>query len=179
MDQLMPKVKIFEITDESLSELGLALRNHNCRKIIILLTKKTLPVSQIAKELKIGVNIASDQVKVLRELDLLKITQKPIAKKGNDHNFYEFAHDIFLSAIPEENKLKRIFKETVKFASIGIASLFSFVFSLKSGEKWSTSYDNSSLSYDVLESIIFGLVVIIIGLILDKIHSWLKNKKRV
>jgi len=176
----MPKVKIFEITDESLDKLGVALRNHNCRKIIILLTVEKLPISQIAKKLHIGINIASDQVKVLRQLGLLRITRKPLQKKGNDHNIYEFVSDIFVSAVPEENKIKNIFKETVKFASIIVAGAVTYLSLLKEkiNEQWhslNSESVNKSITSHIEEPIILSLLVVIIGLVILYI---LERKKR-
>lgn len=174
----MRKIKIFEINEESLDKLGLALKNHNCRKIIVLLTQKKLPVSHIAKELNIGVNIASDQVKILRELGLLKITQKPIVKKGNDHNYYEFVNDIFIPIIPEENKLKKIFKEGIKFASIVITASIVWFYDLthffKSDENYAVPFGNT----EYVNSLTVALIIVIIGLVIERIFITIKKKKR-
>lgn len=175
----MENIKIFDISEESLAKLGLALRNNNCRKIMILLSTKEMYVNQIASELKIGVNIVSDQVKILKELGLLKIKRKPIVRKGNDHNYYTLKTDIFISTFPEENKIKRIFKEGIKFASIGIAGIvtwFISTFDFTPADEWKAGeilyYAND------LTPLAITFLVIIIGLIIERIYSIIIKKKK-
>lgn len=155
------KIRKFDISDSNLAKLGLVLRNEKCRKIIIILTEKEMYVSQIAKELKIGINIVSDQLKILRELNLVDVTRKPIKRRCNDHNFYRMKNDIFVSIVPEENKMKRIFKDGIKFASIAIVAVFSGLVLIQ--EKISNDVDIDLKFYNV-DNLVLPLIIIIIGL---------------
>lgn len=179
----MGNIKIFDISEESLAKLGLALRNNNCRKIMVLLSTKEMYVNQIASELKIGVNIVSDQVKILKELGLLKIRRKPIVRKGNNHNYYTLKTDIFISTFPEENKLKRIFKDGLKFTSIGIAAIVTWFIS---GIYFKPNLYSKPDSFDFgetldvpiyQESTFFPFLIIIIGLLINTIFLYKKKEK--
>ena len=116
----LDKVRRFELKEENLAKLGLALRNKACRKIMIALVGKEMYVNQIARETALGVNIVSEQLKILRELNVVDVRQKPISKKTNDHNFYSLDQDIFIDTNPKKGKLEQIFKETVKITGFVI-----------------------------------------------------------
>jgi len=173
------KIKVFSIEEESLAKLGLALRNDKCRKIIILLSKNQMYVNQIADNLKIGVNIVSDQVKVLRELGLLIITRKPIVRKGNDHNYYKLKTDIFISIIPEENKLKRIFKEGIKLTSILLTAGFLWFQTKPTKHSTDSNFDVGEIFSTPFyeDSTFFPMLVIILALVGQLIFNKLKKKK--
>lgn len=163
MDEDTPKIKKFHITNNSLKELGEVIANENGRRIIMALVEKEMYINEISKTLDIPVGLVLHHIQKLEKLDLLIITDKPISKKTKDHRFFKIKFDVFLEFTKEDDsKLKRIFKEGIKFASIGIVGLVSLI----SINSFNGGID-SSLSYtlDTNTLIIITLTFIIIGLI--------------
>ena len=168
------KVKIFELSNSSLKKLGELLTNETSRDIIMTLGTHQMYLNQLAQELKLRVPLVVHHLKKIAELGLLEIEVKPISKKTKDHNHFKINTDVFLPFTKSEgNKLKRIFKEGVKFASIGIVAFISWwIFPSTKNYQSDFSVDN----YIISESSI-PFLIIIIGLIIVLLIE--KKKKMV
>lgn len=179
------KIKIFDINESSLKKLGHILRNDRCRKIIIALSKKEMYVNQISKELNIGVNDVSLYVKQINELGLLDVTRKPIVRKGNNHNFYKFRTDIFISINIDESKLKRIFKDGIKLTVIGVTSFFVWTIFDKSNKFLNKKITSNNKVYPLPEDSIFTIephiwipvITIVCGILLIWFRKLRKKRK--
>ncbi len=115
------------------------------------------------------------------ELGLLSVNEKRIVKKGQMHKYYKINPGIFLLPSHTKDKvhdtgiLKKIFKDGIKFASIGIAAGVSWILTKNStftddDNMWSSPYttDNSTT---------IPLIVVIIGL--SVVYFLGKKKKKV
>ena len=122
----------------------------------------------------------------MESIGLLEITNKKIARNGEEHRFFRIPTGMLI--VPNKSEedtnngfLKKIFKKGVKFAVIGGVSLFVWINTTL--HKNSQVDDSEFIIGDILdipfyqESSFFPLLIIIIGLIVDRIISYKKNKK--
>jgi len=75
---------------------------------------------------------------------------------------------------PKESKLKRIFKNTVMFACIGTAAIISFIIPnrIDTQNTWADPY------HLVDNSLELPFLIIIVGLVIERIHYYFKIKKK-
>ena len=180
-----PKVKILSLraTDDSLKKFCEIGASDTGRKILLALTEKEGYLNEFANKLNLTVPTLYNHLKKLEEIDVLDIVEKPISKKTKDHRYFIMKTDFFLSMTPEDeqSKLKRIFKEGVKFVSIGITSVVSFFIASDSNIKQSSSF--SGLNNDGLDienplfPIVIFLGVLLVGLILERIYTQIKKNR--
>lgn len=157
----IPRIKVFNLSDESLKLLGELLTNESSRSIILALIENQMYVNQLAEKLDMRVSLVIHHLKKLGELGLLDIEEKPISKRTKDHKFFKINTDVFLSFTMDKtgNKLKRIFKNGIKFTSIGITSLFVWLYKINDP---TIEYSQETTLDDPLT---IPLIIIIIGLI--------------
>lgn len=174
-------IKIFGKDDEGLKSLGKLLSNQTSRKIMECLKDEPMYINQIAKKLNLQMNLVIHHIKLLEDAKLLTITHKKITRKGEEHKHYKVVSNIFINitetkdTMHEKGFLKRIFRDGIKFASIGIAAIISFTI-----QNQFTSRNTWSSLYNVDEHyLVFPLLVIIIGLVMERIYIHFKNKKRM
>ena len=175
-DENSTEIKVFGNDDESLKTLGQLLSSETSRKIIQLLTQEEMYTNQISKKLGIQMNTIVFHMKKLVEVGLVTVTHKQIVKKGVDHKYYKMMPNIFVTSIQSKKEihengfLKKFFKEGIKFSFIPIIAIMSLF--------TQHTFDNSGL--DVAKSnndvIIIGLIIIIIGLIAERIYFQKKKK---
>lgn len=126
-DDMTDKIKLFN-SDESLKLLGELLSNKSSRDIIGLLIEKEMYKNAIATKLNLRLNLVSHHLEKMESIGLVEISHKKIIRKGDDHKFFRINPKIFLmpnyseKEIKEKGILKRIFKDGIKFASIGLAT---------------------------------------------------------
>lgn len=177
------KIKVFSSEDEKLKMLGELLSNKSSREIIKLLIEKEMYTNEIASKLEIRPNLVIHHLKKLEELGLLEVTNREIVKRGNTHRYFRINPYLFLApnGIQDKEKdegiLKKIFKDGVKFVAIGIASVVTII--LTSNKKTIENKDEFSSFGGMVEnadSIIYGLIVIIIGLVI--LYCLEKKKKK-
>ena len=133
IEEIEPIVKIFEITDNYLKKVSELFGNPSSRQIIILLIDDEMYVNQISKKLEMRVSLVVYHLKKLEELGFLSITEKPISKKTKNHKYYKIKLQAFTVLLGrndgtdkdthKNNKLKKLFKDSVKFVGVGIAGI--------------------------------------------------------
>lgn len=162
------KIKVFG-SDDDLKSLGELLSNETSRKIIKNLMEHQMYTNEIATKLDMRVSLVIHHLKKMEALGLLEITDKKIKRKGEKHRFFTMNSDIFVTLdhtkedLDKKGKLKRIFRDGMKFASIGIAAILTFVTKInmvdpKKFQSITTVEHNNS------DSLIYALLVVIIGL---------------
>ena len=165
------KVNVIGADDQKLKLLGELLRNETSRKIIRYLMDNETYLNELSKKLELQPNLVVHHLKKLKDAKLVTITKKKIIRKGVERNYYKMNPYFFLAPnktmdeIKEKGILKKIFKEGVKFASIGIAFLISLFFTSSSNHK---EYDPNYITPQVgtTDPFVFPLVIVIIGLII-------------
>ncbi len=173
------KVKIFIATDSSLKQLGELLMNETSRSIILELIGKEMYVNEISIKLGLRVSLVTHHLKKLIKLGLLDIVNQPISKRTKDHRFFRFRTDIFLNFTEDidGNKLKRIFKDGVKFASIGIVAVTAFLVDYSSWFELTKSNYAKPIESNPLEPWVIFLALLVGGLVIERIYFGLKKRK--
>lgn len=172
-DEILDKIKVFSSEDERLKILGELLSNKSSRDIIRLLIEKEMYTNEIAKKLELRVSLVIHHLKKMESIGLLDITNKKIIRKGEVHRFFKIPSGMLI--LPNETKepikgvINKIFKTGIKFVVIGIASLVPLTLQIAL-----TKIENSNIDSDrnlfPTTSILMGLVIIIIGLVIERIH---------
>lgn len=123
-------VKSCNLSANYLKDVSELFANENAQDIIMLLVESEMYVNEIALKLELRVSVVVYHLKKLGELGFLTKTEKPISKRTKNHTFYKINIDAFTVILrkkddKEDGKsfLKKIFKDTVKFAGVGIAGV--------------------------------------------------------
>ena len=132
LDDMTDKIKLFN-SDESLKLLGELLSNKSSRDIIRLLIEKEMYKNAIATKLNLRMNLVSHHLEKMETIGLVETIYKKIVRKGKEHKFFRINPKIFLmpnhseKEIKEKGILVRIFREGIKFTSIGIATVVTWI----------------------------------------------------
>lgn len=177
-------IKTFGKDDEGLKSLGKLLSNETSRKIMVCLRDEPMYINQIAKKLNLQMNLVIHHIKLLEDAGLLITTKKKITRKGVEHTHYQVIPNIFINITEtkeehEKSFFKRIFRDGIKFVGIGIAAVLVWMSDI------THLYDTYEIypvplnsHYEGVDPIIPALIVIIIGMIIERAISIRKNKKR-
>ena len=179
-------IKVFYSDDENLKEFGELLSNQTSRSIIRALIEKEYYKNELAEKLDMRISLVDHHLKKLEELNMVTVSEKQITKKGVRHRYFKMNSEIFISNSSKNSKhdeqiLRRIFKNGIKFTSIAIASglayfISKYGFDLK--EIWTSAQETSTWYILNESSIIIALSVAVVGLSLERIWTAMKNKKR-
>lgn len=191
------KIKVFYSEDEKLKMLGELLSNKSSRDIIKLLIENEMYTNEIADKLGLRPNLVIHHLKKLEDLGLLQIQNKKITKKGIEHKHYRINQYFFLAPsgmeeeIQKEGSLKKIFRKGIRFVAIGLCAYASWFLSQPALlPSWDDFRENSgSVTLDRIqpsftdtllefEPLTVVLLVIITGITLERILSYLVNKRK-
>ena len=172
--------------DDSLKILGELLANKTSRDLMKFLMNKSTYKMKISDELGVSFSLVEHHLKKLEKLGLVKITNKKLIKGGVLHKTYKITGDgIFLmlnttnDEIRDKGTLRKIFKESVKFVGVGIAGYLVYladIFNFSNSDKvYGMPFGQQTLAID---PIIPGLIVIISGLIIERVISFIKKRKK-
>ena len=92
----------------------------------------------MAKKLDVPFSLVPHHLDKLITLDCVEHSKKVIAKDGKEHNAYKLKRGLWVFD-PEnmnderidDNKLRRFFKDSVKFVAVGIAGLVTYFINFK------------------------------------------------
>ena len=179
------KIKIFA-SDDNLKSLGELLSNETSRKIIINLMSREMYTNEIATKLDLRVSLVIHHLRKLEELGLLEIENKKIKRKGEEHRFFKMNSDIFITLdknkedVAKKGILSRIFREGIKFTLIGIVAFSSSFIKLPTDQK---IIDPVPFGVEPINTVpdffLLPLIVLIIGLIIERAWFGLKKRKMV
>lgn len=176
-------VKIFGNDIDALRILGNALASKTCNKIMQLLHDKEMYANQISKKLGIQLNLTLFHLNKLEEIGIVKVTYKTFVRNGAKHKHYKMTPNILISIfqtkkeIHETGFLRKIFRDGVKFASIGIAGITTwFISTFNSLDEWKSGEQH--LNIIEMPPLVISLLVIIIGLVIERVYSITKKRVR-
>jgi len=179
------KIKVFDSDENKLKILGELLSNDTSRRMIKLLIEQESYTNQIAKLLDIRVSLVIHHLKKMEEIGILEIHNKKIVKKGKEHRYFRMVPGLFVllnqtkGEIKEKGILKNIFKEGIKFGTLGIVAGFLWFFDIANYGKIEDVYPSSFGGSVQQDPIIIPLIVVIIGLSIQLIFSCIKKRKKV
>jgi len=174
------KIRVFSSDDERLKLLGELLSNKSSRDIMRLLTEKESYINEIAETLDLRTSLVIHHLKKMEELGMVEITMKKLVKKGIGHKFYRVVPNLLIIVSraekeePQEKILKRILKQGIKFGAIGAASLASWILLYRLPDPRAQI---GSEHLTAAESVIPSMVIIIVGLIIERIFAIKKAKR--
>lgn len=189
-------VKIFLKDTENIKLLGHVLTNETSRAIMSLLAEEEMYPNEIANKLNLSLKLVLHYLDKLEKINLVIVTNKKLIRKGIKHKHYKMIPNIFIAIsktqkeIHETGFLKRIFKDSVKFAVIGLCAAASWFLSQptilpldSNGEntgsvtldKTQPSFIETLLEFEPLTIV---LLIIIIGITLERILNYLINKRK-
>ncbi len=180
------EIEIITDDDETLKTLGELLSNKTSRDLLKYLMNKEAYKMKISNELKIPFSLIEHHLKKMEKLGLVKITNKQIVKGGVLHKTYKItATGIFIllnstkEEIIEKGILKKIFKETVKFASIGSLVVLSWFSTKRIPNSRNDGFDYGEILeipfYE--EPVFFPMLIIILAFTINSIFNWKKRRK--
>ncbi len=175
--------------DEDMKILGELSATKSGREMIKLLVDKKMYSNEIGKNMGLDSSMTSYYLKKMEALKMLKITYGKIFQRGKkEHRFFDIpASNIVINLRSEKDEkkgLKKIFKEGVKFASIGIAFVASSIISKNHFKVIETNYpaafgaDIPQTTINNLEFWIYPLIVLVVALIIERIIFGIKKRKR-
>lgn len=163
--------------EESLKILGELLSNETSRNLMRFLMNKSAYKKKISDETKLAFPLVEHHLKKMEKLGLVKITNKKLIKGGVPHKTYKITADgIFLmlnttdEEIEKNSVIKKAFKSGIKFVGIGIVALISWT--ILPNDNFSMS-DSQNVDVGIIN---ITLIIIIIGLVIERIFTYKKNK---
>lgn len=176
------KIKVFSSDDEKLKILGELLSNKSSRDIIRLLIDKEMYTNEIAKKLELRPNLVIHHLQKMKSIGLIEITKKKRIQNGGEHKFFRIPNGMLI--VPNESRdsvenriIKRTFKSSMKFVTIGIAGGIVWLSNIVNYSNTKTVYPLPFGSDTHIDPLIPALMVIIIGLSIERIISIKKRKK--
>ena len=174
-DENLDKIKVLSSEDDKLKVLGELLSNKSSRDIIKLLIQRESYTNEIANMLDLRISLVIHHLNKMESIGLLGVTKRKITKRGNEHRFFRVMPSIVIfpnnpDQVTKEKTINRIFKNTVKFASIGVAAFIAHWILLP--RQFQGAYENVTES--VIPISVIPYIVIIVGLIILLIE---KKKK--
>ncbi|WP_067958259.1 winged helix-turn-helix domain-containing protein [Nitrosopumilus sp. Nsub] len=169
------KIKVFSSDDDKLKILGELLSNKSSRDIIKLLIDKEMYTNEIAKKLELRVSLVIHHLQKMESIGLVEITNKKITEKGEEHRFFRIPNGMLIAPnesyeIKENGFLKKIFRDGIKFAVIGISAFIaSWIFPSDAHLQGSTAVE------PIIPTASIPYLIIIIGLLV----MWIEKKKRM
>ncbi len=179
------EVKVFGADDRSLKLLGELLSNDTSRKIIRRLIEKQMYTNELATKLDIPISLVIHHLKKLEELNLVDVEEKQITKKTKKHKFFRMSGKIFVlpndsnAEIHETGSLKRILQEKIRYTIIGATALFAFVLIRNQGSSTALVAQDLPAAPFYLESTFIPLLIIIVGLIIERVMQYKKRRDGV
>lgn len=163
-------------SDESLKVLGDILGNESSRNIVKALINRKMYVNEIAKELDLRPNLVVHHLHKMESIGLVDITYKKITKKGIDHRYFGIPKGLL--ALPgmqrkDEDRLMKRIRGSLRFVAIGIAGLVPLA--LRTADIRTDPGADSDTGLPLTGALAAGLLVVVIGLVSERIYAHLKK----
>jgi len=142
--------------------------------------------NEISLKLSLPSNLVGHHLDKLLEIGLLEVTERKLKRKHLQvHKFYRISSDIFITIdktqeeVKKSGLLKRIFKDGIKFSSIGLAFMVSILINLEETIQ-TTNYPRplGDIALNDNDFWTIPLFVLVICLITERIFFGIKKRKR-
>lgn len=180
------KIEILSIDDDKLKLFGDLFSSKSSRKILNILYNNEMAASEIAIKTEMSLELVRHHLQKMQKIGLVKISKIKKNSREQDMKYYvssKFVIMILPPALSEKaKKSKTLFnslKKIYQFAAIGVSAIFSwFVIETATGSKITLDRPSgpSGIPDSVFWATITALLVIVVGLIIERIQSKKKSK---
>jgi DNA-binding transcriptional ArsR family regulator len=178
------KIEILSTDDARLKLLGELLSSETSRTILNTILDHEMTALGIAQKTALSLELVRYHLKKMTEYGLVQITKVEKNSKEQDMKYYKsirFTIMVFPPNVTEiakkskslQNSIKRIYR----FVAIGAAALFTWFITKPTMDDGIEAPVIPTVSYTEFVSVTITLIVIILGLIIERIFSSHKNKK--
>jgi len=183
-DEIETKVQIFSNKDEKLKFLGKMLNSDSSRAILLLLIEKEMTANEIADESKQSLSLVIHHLNKMMQSDIVTISKTISNTRNQPMKYYTAKSGILIlpenasKKAKESKSFSNSLKTIMKFSAIGIIGFLTWFYDIinsfilnrgiPTGEVVTTSENLNSLE--------LALIIIIIGLIIERIFSLKKRK---
>lgn len=182
------KVSIFANDDVNLKVLGDILSNESSRKILSLLVRKEMTVTEMMANTNYALSLILHHLNNMKEAGIVEISKIGKNSKNHDLKYYvaKSAIIILTKEMAEKAKQSKSFQNSLKrllrFASVGAAAVISWFAShiIQNHEDINTlspAGSQPSVSADLFWSTTIALSVIIFGMITERILTCYHKRK--
>ncbi|MCV0366359.1 MAG: winged helix-turn-helix domain-containing protein [Nitrosopumilus sp.] len=133
-ESVASNVQVFPTNDDRLKFLGEIFSNDSSRKILTALLEKELTIMEISKETGFSANLIIHHIKKMVNSDVVTITKESTNSRGRPLRFYRAKPAIVIlskdaaSRANTSKSLQKTLGKITRFASIGLAGIFTWVF---------------------------------------------------
>jgi len=188
-DEFFDKIEVFSSEDDKLKFLGELLSNESSRKLFLMLTTQEMSASEISEKINLGLSSVIHHLNKMQQVGIVKIVKTEKNTKNHDMKYYAAKPVILIlpkdasDRASKSKMLHRSIKKIIRFATIGLAGLTSWILSKPLEPKqYSLTEPNTATDgtyhTDVLLPVVISLAVIIIGLVVERIWVYVENKNK-
>lgn len=181
--KIQDKIEIISTDDEKIKIIGNLLNNDSSRMILQLLFENEMTANEIAQKTGMLLSLVIHYLQKMQGAGMVKITKIQKNTKGHDMKYYASIKHIliiFPSKLSDKAKKNKLLTSSItkilRFSSIGIAGVISWLLTNSIQEK--PTHGGMIPSEPSINFIIFTpLIVVIVGLIIERIITEFRNKK--
>lgn len=177
-------VTIFSNEDADLKLLGELLSNESSRAILMLLSEQEMTASELARTIGISLSVTLHHLDKMCKIDIVKVSKVTKNTKDHDMKYYAAKKGILIlgsdSVIraKESKTFAKSLRKVLSFLLIGAAGFIAWVTSKAlSGTMVGQIIGGGKVPVQDSEPILAALVVVIVGLVLERIMVYQKKKR--
>lgn len=187
-DGIGDKIEVFSNIDERLRFLGKLLNSDNSKEIMSLLVERELSSNEIAQQLHLSLPLVIHHLKKMNQAGMVRVAR--ISRNSKNHPVKHYRAKSAIVILPEKTaqkarQSKTFLKVVAKFSAIGSVGILSGLTShmyVPVGEPMPEDVmvghaASPFLTVDVLMPVTIGLSAIVVGLIIERIYPYIKNRK--
>jgi len=178
------QVEIFSNEDERLKFIGEILSNESSRSILKLLISNELSAHEIVQKTNLSLSLIKHHLDKMKKAGIVEISKISQTSRNQDMKHYTAKAGIFIlpNEVSQKAKTSKTFQNSLKrimrFCGIGIAGIASWFitsFAYKSGVQLMTPTEPKVIPETIFWSFVISLIVVIVGLITERILVVLKK----
>jgi hypothetical protein len=182
---ILDKINLMSSNDSKLKLLGEILSNESSRKIFVLLTTQKLSAEEISMQTNLQLSLIIHHLNKMLDVGLITINNIGKNSKNRDVKYYvaKTSIMIFPDDVLERAKTSKLFSNTIRkifrFSSIGMGGIVTwFVTSIATKSTLTLDRPFSSTPSFIDVPIVIGLIVVILGIIIERTIYYFEIKKR-
>lgn len=182
--QIHDRIEILSTDDEKIKIIGSLLNNDSSRMILQLLFENEMTANEIAQKTGMLLSLVIHHLQKMQEAGIVQITKIQKNTKGHNMKYYSsIKHVLIIFPVKLSDKAKKSKSLTnsitkiLKFSAIGIAGIVSWAITNNIQEKPTHGVITPSPESTINFIQFIPLIVVIVGLIVERIMTESRNKK--